>query len=380
MTARWWHGTSRCSRGGGDGGGRSPPRPAQERGGRSARRCRRERAAGRGPLAGLPKAGGRQGNRGRARAIRVHREDERASACPGCASAGAGAAPSRRASTNRAFGRNASPADHAAPPSSRTSALHPPPVAPPAVCIRRPSIVRHCIRCPRTPGGRDSPGHRRPRAASGTARRGRAPEALPSRDRRSVRGPGPGELRLGEPAPRRPPRPGRRRARRAADRAARRRPRRSVAGRRCPRSDGRAVSDVGHRHAHGHGRPSSDQRELRDGVLVGANHELIRELSWRGEGGSSGDAALRFFDRRGSGASPPDIAPVATWPLTDALPRISRSPARGHRAARRLVRPSPARRPCGTRGHGGRLRKPGSEARLPLFRGSITRHMFVGFA
>ncbi len=118
-------------------------------------------------------------------------------------------------------------------------------------------------------------------------------------------------------------------------------------------------------------------------VLVGANHELVRELTWRGAKVDRRATPLsRFFDRRGTGSSDPDISPVATWPLADALPAhfaltgravivlrgelVRRFPNAGVHAAHAVKQ--------------GAIRSPGSEVRLPLFRGSITEDtMFVGF-
>jgi hypothetical protein len=119
-------------------------------------------------------------------------------------------------------------------------------------------------------------------------------------------------------------------------------------------------------------------------ALVGANHELIRELTWRGARVDRRATPLRrFFDRRGSGgAGQPDVGPVATWPLPSTLEAnfaltgravivlrgelVSRFPHASIHAARAIRQ--------------GTMRKPGTDVRLPLFRGAITADsMFVGF-
>lgn len=58
-----------------------------------------------------------------------------------------------------------------------------------------------------------------------------------------------------------------------------------------------------------------------EAVLVGANHELVGELRWRGAAVDSRATPLRrFFDVRGrQGAAPTDIGPVAAWSRQSSL-------------------------------------------------------------
>lgn len=119
-------------------------------------------------------------------------------------------------------------------------------------------------------------------------------------------------------------------------------------------------------------------------ALAGANHELIRELTWRGARVDRRATPLRrFFDRRGSGnAGSPDIAPVASWPLSNSLEANFALSGRAVIVLRgELIRRFPHASVHVARAiREGVLRKPGTDVRLPLFRGAITEDtMFAGF-
>jgi hypothetical protein len=120
-------------------------------------------------------------------------------------------------------------------------------------------------------------------------------------------------------------------------------------------------------------------------ALIGANHELIRELTWRGAKIDRRATPLRrFFDRRGTeiSASPVDIPPVAAWSLSDALDANFALKGRAVIILRgELIRRFPHSAVHAARAiREGALRKPGPVTKLPLFRGSITEDtMFVGF-
>jgi hypothetical protein len=120
-------------------------------------------------------------------------------------------------------------------------------------------------------------------------------------------------------------------------------------------------------------------------TLVGANHELIRELTWRGAKIDRRATPLRrFFDRRGSdtGAGQTDISPVAGWVPSEALDANVAVKGRAVIVLRgELVRRFPHAAVHAARAiREGAVRKPGPETKLPLFRGTITDDsMFVGF-
>ena len=118
--------------------------------------------------------------------------------------------------------------------------------------------------------------------------------------------------------------------------------------------------------------------------LAGANHEIIRELTWRGARIDRRATPLRrFFDRRGSGnAGSPDVAPVASWPLPSSLEANFALTGRAVIVLRgELIRRFPNASVHAARAiREGALRKPGTDVRLPLFRGTITEDtMFAGF-
>jgi hypothetical protein len=119
-------------------------------------------------------------------------------------------------------------------------------------------------------------------------------------------------------------------------------------------------------------------------ALVGANDELIHELTWRGaKVDRRATPLLRFFDRRGTAAdAATDIAPVASWPANGSLASNFAFTGRAVILLRgELVRRFP--HSVVHAAHAIRedpLRKPGPEVRLPLFRGAITDDtIFVGF-
>jgi hypothetical protein len=125
-----------------------------------------------------------------------------------------------------------------------------------------------------------------------------------------------------------------------------------------------------------------------ESVLIGANHELVNELRWRGAA-VDGQATLlrRFFDVRGRRtAAPTDIEPIAGWPAASALGRHLRSLGQSVIVFRgEIVRrfPDPivyaARAKIDERGQ----RVPRTEAEYQLdamFRGVLTDDtMYVGF-
>lgn len=130
-------------------------------------------------------------------------------------------------------------------------------------------------------------------------------------------------------------------------------------------------------------------------LLVGANHELARELLWRGMDTDLRATALRqFWDLRGGRVAPGDAAsqeagrdiePIHTWPAT--LP-LSRQAGAQHGDSRTvfLVRSELLRRFPGARYYlaEGRIRnanrEPGDRVSLPLFRGELAEDVgFFGF-
>lgn len=111
-----------------------------------------------------------------------------------------------------------------------------------------------------------------------------------------------------------------------------------------------------------------------EAALIGASHELVRELQWRGAPVDRRVTPFKeFFDARGTDAGG-DIAPVATWPLTDDLGAHVRDRdaavivVRGELVRRfpdALIYLARAARPSGRR-------EPSTEVRLPRFRGALS--------
>ena len=119
-----------------------------------------------------------------------------------------------------------------------------------------------------------------------------------------------------------------------------------------------------------------------EALLIGANHELLRELAWRGVPSDRRATPLsQFFDVRGATAAP-DIAPIDTFardsPLGSHLrgadhvvllvkgELLRRFPSALVFAARAVVQAG--------------VRRPAGEQRLPIFRGQIGEDTtYVGF-
>lgn len=108
-----------------------------------------------------------------------------------------------------------------------------------------------------------------------------------------------------------------------------------------------------------------------EALIVGANHELARELLWRGVPLARNSTLLtRFFESRGSSA-PRDITPVSEWNAADALGShfalgercvmILRSPLVSHLSETVIFLTDAVA--------DGPYRKPGANQILPLFRG-----------
>jgi hypothetical protein len=102
-----------------------------------------------------------------------------------------------------------------------------------------------------------------------------------------------------------------------------------------------------------------------EAILIGANHELLRELAWRGvPSDRRGTPLTQFFDVRGATAAP-DIPAIHSFARDSALgvvllikgELLRRFPDALVFAARAVIE--------------NQVRKPGSQQRLPTFRGKI---------
>ena len=109
-----------------------------------------------------------------------------------------------------------------------------------------------------------------------------------------------------------------------------------------------------------------------EALVVGANHELARELLWRGVPLARNSSPLvRFFDSRGS-TTPQEIQPISQWSPADSLGAhvsagelcvlILRSPLVSHLSETTIFLTQAVA--------DGPYRKPGTNQILPVFRGS----------
>lgn len=119
-----------------------------------------------------------------------------------------------------------------------------------------------------------------------------------------------------------------------------------------------------------------------EAVLVGANHELARELLWRGVTlDRSATLLTRFFDLQDA-ANPKDVPAISTWPSADALGTHTASGAMAVLVLRsRLVgQLSQAAIYLAQAVMNGNYRAPGPVQLLPVFRGVAgTDTAYFGF-
>ena len=120
-----------------------------------------------------------------------------------------------------------------------------------------------------------------------------------------------------------------------------------------------------------------------EALMVGLNHEMNRELLWRGfPTDQRGTPFRRFWDWADGGA---DIAPIHTWPTTNPLGANGRSGAGGQitlLVRGRLLRRYPNSIVLAWRSQAGQLVKPpaATDIRTPVFGGTLGSDIvFAGF-
>ncbi|MET9479623.1 DUF3892 domain-containing protein [Streptomyces sp. NPDC006638] len=129
-----------------------------------------------------------------------------------------------------------------------------------------------------------------------------------------------------------------------------------------------------------------------ESFLTGANHELGRELLWRGFPTDRSATSFRhFWDARGTtdpGAEPPDVPPLAEWPRHARLGTVAHGPAGGE-AVVLLLRGEVVRRYPALGLHARRALAPtvpggpprlGTQRRDPVFSGALEPDvLYFGF-